>query len=159
LEDSVEVVLAQPEQVKARKGHKTDGKDSWWLAHLLRQIRPSFIPPRKDHGGKTTKGNRWLRGVLTECAWAASHRKEGYLREKFWRLARKNRKLAVVAVSHSILIQVYNVLSRGTRIRKSSIQPPRSASGNASSAITFAGLESTVCECAEPVRRPLARRA
>jgi transposase len=48
LEDSVEVVLAQPEQVKARKGHKTDRKDSWWLAHLLRHgmIRPSFIPPR-----------------------------------------------------------------------------------------------------------------
>lgn len=48
LEDALTVVLAQPEQVKARKGHKTDRADAWWLAHLLRHamIRPSFIPPR-----------------------------------------------------------------------------------------------------------------
>jgi len=48
LEDSLKVVLAQPQQVKARKGHKTDRCDAWWLAHLLRHamIRPSFIPPR-----------------------------------------------------------------------------------------------------------------
>lgn len=48
LEDALTVVLAQPQQVKARKGHKTDRCDAWWLAHLLRHamIRPSFIPPR-----------------------------------------------------------------------------------------------------------------
>ena len=42
------VFLANPQEVKNRKGHKTDKKDSWWLAHLLRHamIRPSFIPPR-----------------------------------------------------------------------------------------------------------------
>jgi len=47
LEDALTVVLAQPQQVKARKGHKTDRQDAWWLAHLLRHamIRPSFIPP------------------------------------------------------------------------------------------------------------------
>jgi transposase len=48
LEGALTVVLAQPQQVKARKGHKTDRADAWWLAHLLRHamIRPSFIPPR-----------------------------------------------------------------------------------------------------------------
>jgi Transposase len=48
LEDSLTVVLANAEDVKGRRGHKTDPKDSWWLAHLLRHamIRPSFIPPR-----------------------------------------------------------------------------------------------------------------
>ena len=48
LEDSVKVYLANPHEVKNRKGHKTDGKDGWWLAHLLRHamIHPSFIPPR-----------------------------------------------------------------------------------------------------------------
>jgi transposase len=46
LEKSVAVVLANPTEVKNRKGHKTDAKDAWWLAHLLRHgmIRPSFIP-------------------------------------------------------------------------------------------------------------------
>ena len=48
LEDSVRVYLANSQEVKNRKGHKTDKKDSWWLAHLLRHamIRPSFVPPR-----------------------------------------------------------------------------------------------------------------
>lgn len=48
LEDAVKVYLANPQEVKNRKGHKTDNKDGWWLAHLLRHamIRPSLIPPR-----------------------------------------------------------------------------------------------------------------
>ena len=48
LEDSVQVYLANAQDVKGRKGHKTDRKDCWWLAHLLRHamIRTSFVPPR-----------------------------------------------------------------------------------------------------------------
>ncbi len=52
LEDDAEyplrVVLANPQQVKAVTGHKTDPHDARWLAHLLRHgmIRPSYIPPR-----------------------------------------------------------------------------------------------------------------
>jgi transposase len=48
LETECQVVLANPEEVKNRKGHKTDAQDSWWLAHLLRHgmIRPSFIPDK-----------------------------------------------------------------------------------------------------------------
>jgi transposase len=48
LEGHVRVALANPQEVKARKGHKTDNKDAWWLGHLLRHamVTPSFIPPR-----------------------------------------------------------------------------------------------------------------
>lgn len=48
LEGHVKVYLANSQEVKNRRGHKTDNKDGWWLAHLLRHamIRPSFIPPR-----------------------------------------------------------------------------------------------------------------
>jgi transposase len=48
LEPECRVVVANPEEVKNRKGHKTDAQDSWWLAHLLRHgmIRPSFIPEK-----------------------------------------------------------------------------------------------------------------
>jgi transposase len=44
----VKVVLANPLEVKNRKGHKTDAADAWWLAHLLRHgmIRASFIPEK-----------------------------------------------------------------------------------------------------------------
>lgn len=48
LEAEFQVVVANPEEVKNRKGHKTDAQDSWWLAHLLRHgmIRASFIPEK-----------------------------------------------------------------------------------------------------------------
>lgn len=48
LEADLEVILANPVEVKNRKGHKTDATDAWWLAHLLRHgmIRPSFIPEK-----------------------------------------------------------------------------------------------------------------
>ena len=48
LEDYFTVVLANPEEVKNRKGHKTDRRDAKHLADLLRHehIRPSYIPPK-----------------------------------------------------------------------------------------------------------------
>ena len=48
LEGSMVVCLANAEDVKGRKGHKTDRKDAKWLAHLLRHdmIRASFVPSR-----------------------------------------------------------------------------------------------------------------
>src|SRR5437870_2511045 len=44
----IRVVLANPQEVKNRRGHKTDKKDAWWLAHLFRHgmIRPSYLPER-----------------------------------------------------------------------------------------------------------------
>ena len=48
LRGSVKVLLANPQEVKSRRGHKTDDNDGWWLAHLLRHcmIHPGFIAPR-----------------------------------------------------------------------------------------------------------------
>lgn len=44
----IRVCLANPQEVKNRRGHKTDKKDAWWLAHLFRHamIRPSYVPER-----------------------------------------------------------------------------------------------------------------
>jgi transposase len=46
LESHFVVVLANPEEVKNRKGHKTDRKDAEHLADLLRHnhVRASYIP-------------------------------------------------------------------------------------------------------------------
>lgn len=48
LEGSIRIILANPEQVKALRGKKTDPQDSRWLASLLRHglVQASFIPPR-----------------------------------------------------------------------------------------------------------------
>ena len=52
LEETVIVILANAQQVKARKRHKTDCKDCVCLAHLLghAMIRLNFIPPREIQG-------------------------------------------------------------------------------------------------------------
>jgi hypothetical protein len=65
----------------------------------------------KRKSGKTPKGNRWLRRVLIEAAWAASHTKNTYLAAQYRRLTpRRGKKRALVAVGHSILIACYHIL-------------------------------------------------
>jgi transposase len=67
----------------------------------------------KTKGGRTTRGNRWLRATLTQCAWAAASKKDCHLKGKFWRLAAEGKKRAIVAVAHALLVLVYQVLSQG----------------------------------------------
>ena len=67
----------------------------------------------KDKGGRTTRGNRWLRSTLTQCAWAAASKKDCSLKGKFWRLAAEGKKRALVAVAHALLVLVYQVLAHG----------------------------------------------
>ncbi|MCK6498519.1 MAG: IS110 family transposase [Nitrospira sp.] len=65
----------------------------------------------KRKTGKTTHGSRWLRGALTQAAWAASHDKNSYFAAQYRRLAaRRGKKRALVAVGHSILVAVYHLL-------------------------------------------------
>jgi len=65
----------------------------------------------KRQSGRTTKGNRWLRGTLVQVAWAATHTKKSYLAALYRRLAgRRGKKRALVAVGHSILVTIYNLL-------------------------------------------------
>jgi transposase len=66
----------------------------------------------KKKGSSTTKGNRWLRGLLIECAWAATSKKDCYLNGKFWRLAAAGKKKAIVAIAHTLLVVIYHVLSQ-----------------------------------------------
>jgi transposase len=66
----------------------------------------------KDKGGRTNGGNRWLRATLTQCAWAAAAKKDCYLKGKFWRLAAEGKKRAIVAVAHTLLVLVYEVLGQ-----------------------------------------------
>lgn len=65
------------------------------------------------HSGKTRKGSRWLRRVLCQAAWAASHTRNTYLAAQFRRTAAKRGKQrAIVAIGHSILIAAYYILKR-----------------------------------------------
>jgi transposase len=69
----------------------------------------------RQRSGRTTHGNRWLRQVLVQCAWAASHTKNCYLAAQYRRLAaRRGKKKALVAVAHTLLEIIYHLLKRGT---------------------------------------------
>jgi transposase len=70
----------------------------------------------KNRSSHTTRGNQWLRGTLTECAWAASAKKNCFLKDKFWRITTKSggkKSPAVVAIAHTLLILTYQVLITG----------------------------------------------
>src|ERR1700753_1839424 len=57
----------------------------------------------KAKPAKIPRGNRWLPTTLVECAWAASKKKNCFLKVRFWRLAARGKKRALVAIAHTIL--------------------------------------------------------
>jgi transposase len=68
----------------------------------------------KRKSGRTTKGNKWLRVVLVQCAWAASRSKGTCLKAMHGRLAaRRGKERALVAVGHRLLEIIHNVLKKG----------------------------------------------
>jgi transposase len=69
----------------------------------------------KRRSGKTTKGSRWLRTALIQAAHAAGRSKATYLGSLYRRLsARRGRKRAAVAVGHTLLGIIYQVLKTGS---------------------------------------------
>jgi len=68
----------------------------------------------KKKSGKTRRGNNYLKGILTECAWAASRTKNTAFSAFYHRLVRKKGKnRALVALAHKMIIEVYRVLKSG----------------------------------------------
>jgi len=66
----------------------------------------------KRHSGKTNQGNRWLGEILNQCAQSASQTRNTYLAAQYWRLAKRiGKKKATVAVSHSILVICWHLLT------------------------------------------------
>jgi len=73
----------------------------------------------KRKSGKTRDGNKWLRRLLCQAAWAASRTKDCYLATQFKRLAaRRGLKRALMAVAHSLLVIGYYILKSGEGYRE-----------------------------------------
>jgi transposase len=67
----------------------------------------------KRKSGRTTRGNRWLRSALVQAARGAVRTSGTYLSAQYHRLAaRRGDKRAIIAVAHSILVIIYNMLSQ-----------------------------------------------
>lgn len=68
----------------------------------------------KRRNPKTNPGNIHLKTALVEAAHAASHKKDTYLKDKFFRLrAKRGSKRAAVAIGHKILVSAYHILLAG----------------------------------------------
>jgi transposase len=66
----------------------------------------------RTRSGKSYRGNRWIKGLLTQIAWAASHTKNTYAQEFFRRLARsRGKKRALVALANSLVQAVWFMLT------------------------------------------------
>jgi transposase len=73
----------------------------------------------KRRSGKTRKGNRPLRAILTQLAHAAVRTKDTYLSALYQRLAAcRGKKRAIIAAAHAIMASVFHMLSRKERYRE-----------------------------------------
>lgn len=77
------------------------------------------LRPRNDESAKKikshkiTKGNKYLRRILVQCAWAASRTKNCWLKTKYEQLCiRKSSKKTLIAISRKLLVIIWNVLTQ-----------------------------------------------
>jgi transposase len=83
-----------------------------------------MVPGENESAGKQKsnrcrKGNKTLRRVLAQAAWAASHCKKGYLKAYFRRIkARRGWGKAIVATGHKILAIAFQMLRSNTPYRE-----------------------------------------
>jgi transposase len=89
------------------KAFENSGKLTGWTG----------LRPRNDESaGKykstaTTYGNKYLRRIMVQCAWAATRTKGSYYKSKFEQLCiRKSRKKALIAIARKLLTVVWHVL-------------------------------------------------
>lgn len=69
----------------------------------------------KRQSGKTGKGSPWLRALLIQAAHAAARKRDTYLAAQYRRLAaRRGKNRAAVAVGHTILVIIYQLLTHET---------------------------------------------
>lgn len=89
------------------KVFENSGKLSGWIG---------LRPKNDESAGKykstaITKGNKYLKPILVQIAWAASRRKGSYFKDKFNRLCiRKSAKKALIAIARKISVVVWNIL-------------------------------------------------
>jgi len=87
------------------------------VGHLISWA--GFCPRLDESAGKrrstrTRQSAPWLKPTLVNAAWAATHKKDGYLRAQFLRIkSRRGAKKAILAVASSMLTAAYFMLRDG----------------------------------------------
>jgi transposase len=66
----------------------------------------------KSRSGKSHRGNRWIKGLMTEIAWAAARTRNSYPAALYRRIAaHKGKKRALVAVANALLQVAWHLLT------------------------------------------------
>jgi len=74
----------------------------------------------KARPSKTKKGNKYVKALLIQCAWAATRTRGTRLSLWYWRnLSRLGNKKAITAVARKLLCYIYAMLKNGTLYDKS----------------------------------------
>jgi transposase len=72
----------------------------------------------KRLSGKTRNANPWLKGLMTQVAWAASHTKDTYLSQQYRRLViKRGKRRALLAVANTVLTIVWHLEKHQTLYR------------------------------------------
>jgi transposase len=72
----------------------------------------------KRLSGRTRKANPWLKGLMTQVAWAASHTKNTYLSQQYRRLVvKRGKRRALLAVANTVLTIVWHLEKHQTFYR------------------------------------------
>lgn len=80
-------------------------------------------PGLNGTGGKKksfpTRKAKWLKSTMTQCAWAATHKRDSYMCAQYHRIkARRGKKKAIVAVGATILRDIWHMLSNNMPYRE-----------------------------------------
>ena len=77
------------------------------------------LRPRNDESNKKvksrkiTKGDKYVRRILVQCAWAMTRSKKSWLSKKFNDLAKRlSKKKALIAIARKLLVIIWNILSK-----------------------------------------------
>lgn len=86
-------------------------RDAHHLTSLAGLVPGNAISDAKRRSIGVRKGNRHLKRICVQIAWAASRKKDSFFRARFGRLAaRIGRNKAVVATARHVLVVVYHLL-------------------------------------------------
>jgi transposase len=146
--EELNAVLAETMQVHAAtliRLTKVPGVDLYAAQELLAEIGPAAVtfaspeqfaswvgvcPGRQESAGvcyssRSPKGNRYLRRLLCQVAWAAIHTKETFFAGLFGRLKpRLEGKGAAWAVAHRIAKVIWMLLHEGVEYQEKGMAPP-----------------------------------